>query len=231
MGALVLGAYRGFSKRSPVRIGATLSGVFLLIEAAFGAVLVMLELVAHNDSVLRAIAVSLHLVNTFFLLGALSYTGWSAFYDRYPGWKLVWNLDSILTGTALLWFLFVGASGAIVALGDTLFPAKSFVAGFSEDFSPGAHFLIRLRVIHPALAVGLAAYLFYLADRYRAMSSLGLAVVIQTILGASTALLAAPIELQMLHLVSADIAWIILILVVLKVQNQTIQKKLATPNT
>jgi hypothetical protein len=50
----------------------------------------------------------------------------------------------------------VAATGAIVALGDTLFPATSFSQGFAADLDSTSHFLIRLRAAHPFLAVGLS---------------------------------------------------------------------------
>ena len=45
-----------------------------------------------------------------------------------------------------LFFFAVGASGAIAALGNTLFPETSLVEGIMKDFSPLSHFLIRLEL-------------------------------------------------------------------------------------
>src|SRR5690606_34600736 len=51
---------------------------FMLMEAALGAGLVLFGLVIDNDSVARAIAMSLHLVNTLLLLGAQGLCLWFA---------------------------------------------------------------------------------------------------------------------------------------------------------
>src|SRR5262245_52872740 len=51
---------------------AALSLVAVLLEALVGAFLVLLRLVEHDQSVLRVISISLHLVNTLFLLAALT---------------------------------------------------------------------------------------------------------------------------------------------------------------
>src|SRR5512138_1802042 len=56
---LVFWAFRAYPKGHVVRIGAVLSGCFILLEAALGAGLVLLELVAQDASVDRAAAVSL----------------------------------------------------------------------------------------------------------------------------------------------------------------------------
>lgn len=216
-GFLVVWAYRLFASGTIVRFAATLSAIFLILEAAFGAGLVLLQLVANDASVLRAIVIALHLVNTFFLIGCLTMTSWSAKVGVSNTSDFHLNRDALLFVVALLLFLLVGASGAIVALGDTLFPSSSFVEGWNQDFSPSAHFLIRLRVVHPALAVALAMYLLFLASRYQAMATLGVSVLVQLVVGAVTVLRAAPVELQLLHLVLADITWILLVLTALKV--------------
>ena len=49
--------------------------------------------------------------------------------------------------------ILVAAAGAVVALGDTLFPHASLAEGIAADLDPTSHFLIRLRIWHPILAV------------------------------------------------------------------------------
>src|ERR1051326_5565801 len=58
---LVIGAFRVFPRRHRVRLAASLSAVFLLVEALIGAALVLLEKVAKNAS---AYWQSMHLINT-----------------------------------------------------------------------------------------------------------------------------------------------------------------------
>ena len=57
---LVVWAFRAFPRRHPVRLGATLSALFLITEALLGAALVLLEHVAKNASVSRAYSLSTH---------------------------------------------------------------------------------------------------------------------------------------------------------------------------
>src|SRR4030067_751753 len=76
LGGLVLWAFVLFPGRHPARLGACVSGILVMSEVAVGAGLVYFELVAGNASAARAIAIAVHLVNTFLLLGALTLTAW-----------------------------------------------------------------------------------------------------------------------------------------------------------
>jgi len=222
VGGLVFWSFKRFGKGHATRHGAVLSTVFLLLEAAVGAGLVLLDLVAHNTSASRAVAIAIHLVNTFILLGCLTYTasfaslGIAERFKRHAG-RL---RTSIVLGGVLL-FLIVGAAGAIVALGDTLFPVKSLAEGMRQDWSPTAHFLIRLRVLHPVLAVTTAVYLIFMSTFlrsrdprpiiFRLTHGLTLVVCLQVALGVLNMMLLAPIWLQMVHLLAADLTWILLV--------------------
>ena len=73
---LIVWAFRAWPTRHRVRRAAAASMFFMVMEAAVGAALVLLELVAHNDSVARAWVMGAHLVNTFLLMGALTLTAW-----------------------------------------------------------------------------------------------------------------------------------------------------------
>ena len=59
----------------------------------------------------------------------------------------------------------VGKSGAIAALGDTLYPAQSVLGGLAQDVSPTAHFLVQLRIAHPVLALAGALLVAFAASR------------------------------------------------------------------
>lgn len=208
VGWLVFLGFRSFPRKSPIRLGVIFAGILTVIEAAIGAVLVLLELVGNNDSVLRAAVTAFHLVNTFLLIAAIAFTVWCANQSKIQRVKFNLTSSSFSIIAAGFLFLLVGASGAVVALGDTLFPSKTFAEGFLQDFSPSAHFLIRLRVVHPFLAILSSMYLFYLASQYRSLMTLGVAVILQVVIGAVTMFLAAPITLQLFHLFFADVTWI-----------------------
>jgi hypothetical protein len=141
-----------------MRNGALLSMIFMITEALLGAGLVLFELVAYDASVARAISISIHLVNTFLLLASISLTAWWASggepIDMRSGGTNVWVL-----GIGFLGVLVLGMTGALTALGDTLFPVLSIEEGIRQDFSSTAHFLIRLRILHPTVAVVVSVYL------------------------------------------------------------------------
>jgi heme A synthase len=114
--------------------------------------------------------------------------------------------------------LVVGITGAITALGDTLFPAESLRAGLAQDTSPTAHFLLRLRIFHPALAIGAALGGAWVAVRalrevrtplVQAASRwlIGL-LVAQVAIGVVNLVLLVPVPIQLLHLLVADLVWV-----------------------
>jgi len=224
-GLLVIGlmvwAFRAYARRSPVRLGAVLTFVFVLTEGLVGALQVKLGLTADNASVARAVIGSIHLLNTFLLLAAMLLTAWwasggPAVQLRGQGWlgALLW--------AGLAATLLVGATGAITALGDTLFPVSSFREGLRQDLDPTAHFMIQLRIYHPMSAVAVGIYsliLGWLARTQRpgratqllsyALAGLFLA---QLVVGAFNAYLLAPIWLQLFHLLMAQLVWMALVL-------------------
>lgn len=225
--ALLVWAWRAFPRGHLVRRGAVLSLIFIIIEGLVGASLVRFEWVADNDSVARAVIMAVHLINTFILLGVITMTAWWASTidpeDTRPRSYL--RLDegqAWLLGGALFLILVVSAAGAVTALGDTLFPAGSLREGVARDFSPTAHFLERLRVWHPVLAVFSALYIFAMLGRLsanvkktrvkRLMRLVQLTVVIQIAAGVVNLVLLAPVFMQLLHLLLADTVWICLVL-------------------
>jgi len=218
---LLIWAWRRYPRRHAVRRAAIVSMVFIVAEALFGAGLVLFELVADNASMARAAAMAVHLVNTFLLLAALTLTAWWSGGGRPFNLKnqrgLAWAI-----GAGMLGMLILGASGGIAALGDTLFPAESLRSGIAQELSPTAHILIRLRVLHPLIAVAVGAYLIttVLAGRRRRPGRLNRRLaniltalfLVQLIAGAVNVLLLAPIWLQLVHLFLSDLIWITLIL-------------------
>jgi heme A synthase len=218
---LVVWAFRAFPRGSAVRLGAALSLAFIIVEGLVGALQVLLGLTADDASVGRAVVGSIHLANTFLMLAAMALTAWWASGGaplRLRGQGLLGSLFAV----GLLGALLVGASGAITALGDTLFPSESLAAGLQADFSAGAHFLIQLRVIHPFLAVLVGLYAIVvgrLAATWRPSQAtrwLSWALVAlfcaQLLIGVVNLALLAPIYMQIIHLFMADLVWVALVL-------------------
>ncbi|HEX5689765.1 MAG TPA: COX15/CtaA family protein, partial [Roseiflexaceae bacterium] len=159
---LLIWALRSYERGHLVRRGAKLAMLFMISEALVGAGLVLFKLVADNDSIYRAVAIVIHLLNTFLLLASLVLTAWWASGGAPLRWRGQGAVGIALV-LGLLGVLFVGAAGAITALGDTLFPASSLAEGLQQDFSPTAHFLLQLRVIHPIAAIVTSVYVTALA--------------------------------------------------------------------
>ena len=211
--ALMFWSFRAFPRRHRVRKMAVASFCFLIAEALLGAGLVLFEYVGANGSAGRALYLSLHLVNTLFLLAALALTAWfSRHPDRTP--RRVAGIFRIALGAALL----LCVSGAIAALGDTLFPASSLAAGIRQDFSGAASFLVRLRVLHPALALLAGIFFAWIAVTELRGRSHPLALpflivtVTQLCAGSVNLALLAPVGMQIVHLFLADLVWIMLVL-------------------
>lgn len=213
-------ARRLVSAGHPVRVGATLSLAFMVSEALLGAGLVLFQLVANDASAARAFAVAAHLFNTFLLLASLSLTVWWASgggaLQFAPRRTDVWRIG---LGASVI--LVVSCSGAITALGDTLFPAESLTAGLSADLSATSHFLIRLRTIHPVLAVMAVVYLgaivWQIVGKNRSARRIARVLVVllgvQLLAGSINVLLLAPVWLQLVHLLLADLIWIAYIVI------------------
>ena len=171
-------------------------------------------------SIARAWWVSGHLVNTFLLVAALTLTAWGATHGARPRLSGAGSLGAMLAA-ALAAVLVVGVSGAITALGDTLFPAATLAEGEAQTFSDTAHVFVRLRVWHPLLALAAGVLVMAAAQRATrvrrapAVSSaanlvLGL-LVLQIGVGVANVSFLAPVPLQLVHLLLADLLWIALL--------------------
>ncbi|MFZ5819235.1 MAG: COX15/CtaA family protein [Chloroflexota bacterium] len=218
--AMLVWGFRVVSQGHPLRKGLAASGFFIVLEALLGAGLVLFELTAGNSSMARAVAVALHLANTFILVASLALTAYWASGGRSVQVKGQAGKAWLLAG-GLLGMILIGMSGAVTALGDTLFPAGSLAEGIAQELDPNAHFLVRLRVYHPIIAVLAAGYSLFLARLLYAQTQglarkllLGLvaAGAVQLAAGLVNLLLLAPIPMQIIHLLTADLTWIIYIL-------------------
>ena len=225
---LVLGmwlwALRIYPKGHRVRFGAGLAMAFMVVETLAGAALVLFQWVAEDISLGRAIAMPVHLLLTLLLLAALTmHAHWAS------GGPPVRVRGQGPVGFALLLMLgaygLLAASGAVTALGDTLFKAPSLLEGIRQDFSPTAHFLVRLRVFHPLIALSTGVYLLLVAGlvsllrphpNVRRFASLVVGLfALQLGVGVVNLLLLAPVWMQLVHLLIADLIWILMILLVL----------------
>jgi heme A synthase len=196
----------------------------MLTESLVGAALVLLRLVGQNTSIARAIVMAIHLVNTSFLAGAIALTAFTAtraaprrLSPRTPfDWALLGTL-----GAALV----VSVTGAITALGDTLYPvetARSVAARIAADQVATASFLERGRIVHPAVAFVSAMFLLAVAwkapdarpgaEMEVAAHRVILLVFAQVGAGVMNIWLSAPGWMQVVHLALATCVWLALVL-------------------
>jgi cytochrome c oxidase assembly protein subunit 15 len=165
---LSIWAFRVFPRSYGVRGGALLALASTLTECAIGAALVLLRLVGSNESFSRGLWLAAHLVNTLFLLAALSITAWQATTIRERGPRSRQILVLTIAG-----FVIAGILGTFAALGDTLAPATSLAEGIRADLSALSNIFVRLRILHPIVAGGLGLWLIVVAFRVSASRRAG----------------------------------------------------------
>jgi cytochrome c oxidase assembly protein subunit 15 len=221
---LLVWVFRGTVRGHLARITVVAATVLIFNEALLGALLVLLRLTADNRSPARAVYLSLHLANTLLLLAALAlcahFLGSARRLDRRT--VRFEHLPLALTG--LVATLAVGMTGTLAALSDTLFPVSSVRAALAQDFSSGSNWLERLRFLHPVTAVVAGVFICWLlvrsvprpAERKLAVGVIVL-LALQCGLGVADVVLLAPLWLQILHLLGADILWIALVLLAAQV--------------
>jgi heme A synthase len=215
---LVVAAWRRFPPGHRVRRAAGLAGLLMVTEALIGAGLVLFEYVADDARVARGFWVAGHLVNTFLLVAALTLTPiWA---EGLSGPRLRGAATrAVIFAAALAGVLLLGTSGAVTALGDTLFPVATLAEGKAQTFSETAHLFVRLRIWHPTLAIVVgaaviaAALVAVRADARAGPLAQGLVslYLIELAIGLLNVWMLAPIELQIVHLLLADLVWIALV--------------------
>ena len=207
---LVVRVFRTHRPGHPARKAAGWSGVAIVGEALIGAMIVLFEWVESDASVARAVSVPLHLVNTFLLLAALTLT---AFWIGREG-----SIDTDDPARRPLYafgvgMLVIAGTGAVTALATTLFPSASLAEGLQQDLDP-AHFLTRLRVLHPvaAIIIGLAAARWTIRnglERGGIAARVVVAVVfLELVVGVVNVWALTPIPISLVHLALADALWI-----------------------
>ena len=212
---LAVWSRRRFPPGHRARWWAALSLAFMVVESLIGAALVVFQWVDMNVSLARALVQPVHLANTYLLMGALACAAWWSGPRRRAA-ALDPGRPDRLVAAALGGLIVVSAFGTAASLASTVFPAESFLDGVRSDFAGGAHYLIRLRILHPVAVVAFGAYLVWLG-RQLASRPAGLPAPFPPVaaifaaelaVGVLDAVLLAPIGLQMAHLFLAHVLWL-----------------------
>ena len=206
---IIFAKTRKFQKESLVRKVTNYLTFFVIFEALIGAVIVIFEWVGLNSSLPRIIAVPIHLVNTFGLLGSYAIL-YKILQDDLQNIKNMFNKNFLLISSL---FLLSGATGSITALADVLFPSASFVEGFLADFDRTSEVLTRLRILHPIISSALSIVLYVYATGIRkkyniSVKTLQTLILIAVFLGVINVLSNIVLPLSILHLAIADFLWI-----------------------
>jgi heme a synthase len=218
------------------RAASVAAVAFTLVEAILGALLVKLGLTAQSQSPLRAPYLALHLTNTLILLAALTLA--AHFLSRSHGYtrRTVRIVAPAGAMAAIVAVLIVGVTGSLAALGDTLFPVSSIGAALAQDFSATSGWLVRWRWTHPTIAFLAGVFLIWLLVRAsrpsghgdnRKLSALVLVLLAaQYLLGVLDVVLLAPLWLQVLHLLGADLLWAALVVLTARVALEPVKQRI-----
>ncbi|GGH04686.1 COX15/CtaA family protein [Silvibacterium dinghuense] len=215
---LVWWTFRTTAKWHLARAAAIAALVLTLNEALLGALLVLLGKVATDQSASRGVYLALHLTNTLLMVAALTLT--AHFLSRQRGYMRgsVELRSKGLIFTGLFTILVTGVFGSLAALADTLYPSPTLRAAILEDFATDAPTLLHLRWLHPVISLVAGVFILWMvlrAFRSPAHRGLGFGVIglllLQYWIGFADLALLAPVALQMLHLLGADLLWIALI--------------------
>lgn len=214
--ALFIWARRAFEKGDLVRRSAAFTLFFMFTESLVGAGLVLFRLVGENSSMARAFVAPVHLLNTLLLIASLVL----CLYFAYGGKKFSWKAQGSvawLLGIGIFLIGLVTSTGAITSLGDAIFPVATTTEAIDRSLASDEHFLVRLRVWHPIIAVLSGAYLVIVArliararpSKFAYAMAVGVFVVFiaQLLAGTLNVMLKAILPTQLVHLFLSDSLW------------------------
>jgi len=206
---IIFSKTRKLQKGSLVRSVTNYLTFFVIFEAIIGAIIVLFEWVGLNSSLPRVVAVPIHLVNTFGLLGCYAIL-YKIVENDLKEIKSIFNRNFI---SISFLFLLSGATGSITALADVLFPSASFIEGFLEDFDKTSEVLTRLRILHPIVSSALSVVLYIYSTRINKKYGVNVKllktfVIVAVLLGVLNVISNIVLPLSILHLAIADFLWI-----------------------
>jgi heme A synthase len=238
----------GFKPGHPARRATFTAMVLMVVEIGIGAGLVLLNLVGTNASHDRLVVMPLHLITTSLLLGSLLAASYFSDERRLVRATSISPLAARQLKTALVWAggaaaltLLVSTTGAITALGDTVYPVagNGTLEHLRSDHAMGAELLRKLRVVHPLLALLGVGGLWIAASRAREATAevpvqwLGVVLygggVLALAIGVANIWLAVPGYLQVLHLLMASLLWLSVLLLTVMLWDLQPRRKEGAP--
>ncbi|HEY0867324.1 MAG TPA: heme o synthase [Fimbriimonas sp.] len=217
--AMLVWTFRVFPKGHFLRKASVAAMGFTLLEGLVGAALVKFGWVVNDDSPHRAAVMSFHVVSTFLLLGSIAAVAFGARMPNPPRLKGQGTVGWILGGGAA-GLILLGVSGAISALGHQLNPVDNVLQAAMD---PMTFWMVRLQPFHPLIATAVGLYILLTAGLVthlrpdpavrRAVNWMIGLYGLQFGLGLLNIWLKAPIAMQMIHLVMADLNWLTLVVV------------------
>lgn len=222
---MTIAAFSYFEKGHRGRWAAVMSLIFIITESLIGAALVLLEYVADNESYWRAGWMAVHLVNTL-LLVAFIYLLHFRLSESRPIVIGGRGADSAWLRAAIFAMFVVSTTGAVTALGHTLFPEGhgNVVANVLDDPWAETPYPLLVRVVHPMVSMSAALLFMALCSRFlaperseatrRAALVFGSLVLVQTTFGVANIAFSAPGWMQLVHLLLANLVWFSLLAIV-----------------
>lgn len=213
---MLIWAFRAYGHGHLVRKGAVAAMIFMILESLVGAALVLFGWVEADDSMARVYIMGVHLTNTLLLLGSIFLTAyWSsggkAFSFKRQG-GMGW-----LHGIGLALGLVLVVTGAIIALGDSLF----LQIGLTPEQSPVLAGILAIRLYHPLTSILVGVYWIVLAyysaaarprpSVKKASWTVIIIILLTWLAGYVNNWLHAPVTMQVIHLLLADLFWLVIV--------------------
>lgn len=209
---------RYFTRHHPARFWAIITLIFTITEALIGRQLVKSGLVNESTDISRLLVMPLHVVNTSLLLFSGVMTAESIRYGDTPRQQLSPEIKRrgllYLTGLTI-----VLITGAIAALGSHLLPSESLLHGLTHDLAPDSHPAVRLRILHPVLALALPVLMLLFAQlsgivvpgssQARWYTRFSITLIVAMGIGLATLSLLAPVWLKLTHLLMTNLLIIV----------------------
>ncbi len=218
---LLIWSRRAYPKGSEIRKTAGFTMLFMITESLVGAGLVLFRLVGENASLARAFVAPIHLLNTLLLIASVILTLYFAYGGKSFSWKNQGKVGWFL-GLGIAAIMLLSTTGAITSLGDAIFPVANTTEAISRSMTAGEHFLVRLRVWHPLIAIIVGAYLLIasqLVSRQKGANlvrnfalSIFIVYMLQLLVGVLNVALSAILPTQLIHLLMADSLWMLWVL-------------------